>query len=62
MISEDHKLLREIVASGGRKYTAGLIDRTRYQRLVDFGWLNAYSTNMSDVQYEATPAGVEAAK
>jgi hypothetical protein len=29
------KLIRQIVASGGRKYTAGNIDRSRYDRLVD---------------------------
>ena len=48
---EDFKLIREIVASGGHKYTSGNIDRSRYQRLVDLGWLNAFVTNMSDVAY-----------
>ena len=37
--NDDLKLIREIVAHGGRKYTAGNIDRSRYQRLVDLGWL-----------------------
>ena len=38
---EDLKLIRQIVASDGRKYTAGNIDRSKYDRLVDMGWLNA---------------------
>ena len=39
MQDEDIKLLRRIVAGGGRKYTAGNVDRSRYDRLVDLGWL-----------------------
>ena len=31
-IDEDLKLIRRIVAGGGRKYTAGNIDRSRYDR------------------------------
>jgi transposase len=34
---EDIDLLRRIVAGGGRKYTAGNIDRSKYDRLVDMG-------------------------
>jgi hypothetical protein len=41
MTEEDRILLREILASGGRKYTAGNIDRSRYERLVEFGALTA---------------------
>jgi hypothetical protein len=33
MQDEDLKLIRQIVASGGRKYTAGNVDRSRYDRL-----------------------------
>jgi hypothetical protein len=35
MDDQDLKLIRQIVASDGRKYTAGNIDRSRYDRLVD---------------------------
>jgi hypothetical protein len=49
MQDEDIKLLRRIVAGGGRKYTAGNIDRSRYDRLVDLGWLTPFKTNISDV-------------
>ena len=58
---EDFKLIREIVASGGHKYTSGNIDRSRYQRLVDLGWLNAFVTNLSDVAYQVTERGKAAA-
>jgi hypothetical protein len=53
---EDFKLLRRIVA-GGRKYTAGNVDRSRYDRLVDLGWLTPFKTNISDVEYQVTEKG-----
>jgi hypothetical protein len=59
---EDFKLIREIVAEGGRRYTSGNVDRSRYRRLVDLGWLNAFPTNISDVLYQATERGQAAAK
>jgi len=58
---EDIKLLRRIVAGGGRKYTAGNIDRSRYDRLVDLGWLTPFKTNISDVEYQVTEKGRAAA-
>jgi hypothetical protein len=54
---EDLKLIRQIVASDGRKYTAGNIDRSRYDRLVDMGWLTPFKTNISDVEYQVTEKG-----
>jgi hypothetical protein len=54
MQDEDIKLLRRIVAGGGRKYTAGNIDRSRYNRLVDLGWLTPFKTDGSDVEYHVT--------
>jgi hypothetical protein len=61
MEEDDLKLIREIVTYGGRKYTAGNIDRSRYQRLVDMGWLTPAVTNISDVEYEVTEKGGAAA-
>ena len=58
---EDLKLIRQIVSSGGRKYTAGNIDRSRYDRLVDMGWLISFKTNISDVEYQVTDEGRAAA-
>lgn len=57
MTEEDRILLRKILASGGRKYTAGNIDRSRYERLVDFGALTATVVYAGDVQYEVTDQG-----
>jgi hypothetical protein len=51
------KLIRQIVASDGRKYTAGNIDRSRYDRLVDMDWLTPFKTNISDVEYQVTESG-----
>jgi hypothetical protein len=61
MLDEDLKLIRQIVASGGRKYTAGNVDRGRYDRLVDLGWLTPFKTNISDVEYQVTDQGRAAA-
>jgi hypothetical protein len=61
MQDKDLKLIRQIVASGGRKYTAGNIDRSKYERLVDMGWLTPFVTNISDVEYQATEKGRAAA-
>ena len=61
MQDEDLKLIRQIVASGGRKYTAGNVDRGRYDRLVDLGCLTPFKTNVSDVEYQVTDKGRAAA-
>ena len=57
MDDQDLKLIRQIVASDGHKYTAGNIDRSIYDRLVDMGWLTPIKTNISDVEYQATEKG-----
>jgi hypothetical protein len=41
--------------------TAGNIDRSKYDRLVDMGWLTPFKTNISDVEYQATDKGRAAA-
>ncbi|MFL6814874.1 MAG: hypothetical protein E6G79_22130 [Alphaproteobacteria bacterium] len=56
MDEQDMILLREIAAQG-KRYTAGNVDRRRYQRLVDAGFLMANTVNVSDVLYELTEAG-----
>jgi hypothetical protein len=62
MVDESLKLIRQIIAAGGRKYTAGNIDRSRYDQLVDLGWLTPFKTNVSDVEYQATEKGRAAAR
>jgi hypothetical protein len=59
--ADDFRLIREIVAHGGHRQTLGKVDRTRYQRLVDLGWLDAFSINISDVLYKVTERGRAAA-
>jgi hypothetical protein len=61
MHDEDLKLIRQIVASDGRKYTAGNIDRSKYDRLVGMGWLTPFKTSITDVEYQATDKGRAAA-
>ncbi len=61
MTTEGIELLREIVAGGGVKYTAGNIDRTRYEVLVGLGWLRSTRMNKNDIAYTATTQGVAAA-
>jgi len=60
-VDEDLKLIRQIVSGGGRKYTAGNIDRSRYDRLVDMGRLIPFKVNISDVEYQVTDEGRAAA-
>jgi hypothetical protein len=57
----DLELIRKIAAAGGKKYTAGNLDRRKYQRLVALGWLTETSVNVSDVLYQVTDAGKAAA-
>jgi hypothetical protein len=54
---DDRKVLRKLIAQGGNKYTAGNIDRRKYERLVELGWLTATSPNIGDVLYEVTDKG-----
>jgi hypothetical protein len=61
MTHEGLELIREIVLHGGAKYTAGNIDRSKYQRLVDLGWLSPLIMNKTDIAYETTKAGEVAA-
>jgi hypothetical protein len=57
MDDQDLKLIGQIVASDGRKYTAGNINRSRYDRLVDIGWLMPFKTDIGDVEYQVTEKG-----
>jgi hypothetical protein len=58
----DFKLIREIVAQGGSRHTSGNVDRRKYQRLVELGWLARFRPNVSDVVYTVTHRGKAAAK
>jgi hypothetical protein len=58
---DDFKLIKQIVATGGHKHTIGELDRDKYQRLVELGWLKASTTNTSEVSYQVTERGRAAA-
>lgn len=38
---DDFKLIKQIVADGSHKHLIGDVDRDKYQRLVELGWLKA---------------------
>ena len=61
MVDDGTKLSRQIIAAGGRKYMAGNLDRSRYDQLVDLGWLTPFKTNVSDIEYQVTEKGRAAA-
>lgn len=42
----------------GGFYTAGAINRRKYERLEDIGWVTHFCPNISDVVYELTAAGM----
>ena len=58
---DDFKLIKQIVAAGGHKHMIGELDRDKYQRLVELGWLKAFVTNISEVSYRVTERGKAAA-
>lgn len=59
--SDDFKLIKQIVAAGGHKHVTGELDRDKYRRLVELGWLKASMTNTSEVSYRVTERGRAAA-
>jgi hypothetical protein len=58
---DDFKLIKQIVAAGGHKHMTGEVDRDKYQRLVELGWLKAFVTSISEVSYQVTERGKAAA-
>ena len=56
---EDMKLMREIIAAGGKRQTTEADDHSRFARLLDLGWLEA-SGEHGAVEYAATGKGHEA--
>jgi len=53
----DREIFSELPFHDGKLYTAGNVDRRKYDRLRDLGWLEGVSTNISDVEYHLTLAG-----
>jgi hypothetical protein len=53
----DSQVLNSMQFTNDRCYTAGNINRRRYQRLEDIGWIKGISPNISDVEYYLTETG-----
>ncbi|GLR87755.1 hypothetical protein [Bradyrhizobium iriomotense] len=54
----DRQVFKEIpFDDNGRFYTAGNVNRRKYERLEDIGWVKGTCTNLSDIEYELTLAG-----
>ena len=55
--ANDRQIFAELPFNDGKLYTAGNVDRRKYNRLTDLGWVEGVSTNISDVEYHLTLAG-----
>ena len=54
----DSRVLSSMQFANGKCYTAGNMNRRKYDRLEDIGWIKGISTNISDVEYFLTKIGV----
>jgi hypothetical protein len=54
---DDSGVLNSMQFTNGKCYTAGNINRRKYKRLEDIGWIKGISTNIGDVEYYLTEAG-----
>jgi hypothetical protein len=59
--ADDFKLVKQIVAAGGHKHVVGEVDRDKYQRLVELGWLQTFPRSIEEVSYRVTERGRAAA-
>ncbi|MEY9466267.1 hypothetical protein ABH973_006680 [Bradyrhizobium ottawaense] len=53
----DRNILAEMKFVDGRCYTAGAMNRRKFERLEKIGWIEGKSLNPSDVEYRLTRAG-----
>jgi hypothetical protein len=53
----DSQVLITMQFTNGKCYTAGNINRRKYQRIEDVGWIKGIATNISDVEYYLTETG-----
>jgi hypothetical protein len=56
-IEADSRVLISMQFTNGRYYTAGNMNRRKYERLEEIGWIKGISTNISDVEYYLTETG-----
>lgn len=53
----DSRVLSSMKFTNGKCYTSGNVDRRKYERLEEIGWIKGLSTNLSDVEYYLTGTG-----
>ena len=53
----DSQTLVSMQFTNGKYYTAGNINRRKYRRLEEIGWVKGIGTNISDVEYHLTQTG-----
>jgi len=53
----DSHTLMSMQFTNGKCYTAGNLNRRKYERIEDIGWIKGIATNMSDVEYYLTETG-----
>jgi hypothetical protein len=53
----DSRVLSSMKFTNGKCYTTGNVDRRKYERLEEIGWIKGLSTNLSDVEYYLTDTG-----
>ncbi len=53
----DRQVLQGMTFKNGRCLTQGNINRRKFERLEEIGWIKGISVNMSHVEYYLTPAG-----
>jgi hypothetical protein len=53
----DSNVLLSMQFTDSKFYTSGNINRRKYERLEDIGWLIGIATNISDVEYHLTETG-----
>jgi hypothetical protein len=53
----DSRALNSMQFTNGKCYTAGNVNRRKYERLEDIGWIKGISMNLSDVEYHLTETG-----
>jgi hypothetical protein len=53
----DSRTLASMQFANAKCYTAGNMNRRKYARLEDIGWIKGISTNISDVEYYLTETG-----
>ena len=53
----DSQVLSSMQFTNGKCYTVGNVNRRKYERLEDIGWIKGVATNISDVEYYLTDTG-----